>query len=144
MRLRDLDESLTPVPIEETQAALQAVAESAVLPAQDQERSTACLLIVAEQGLVVACRTDGPSPSDPPSVSLQEVEWQVVGIGPPGLAGRVPGGLLGGAAASEHLLTIVAGDRLFEARVAGSDGPEAIATFAREARAAGASDFESD
>lgn len=142
MRLSDLDESLTAVPIEAARAVLEGLHETAVLPAQDQLSATACLLVASRKELLVACRASGPRPGDPPSVVVETIEWSEVGIGPFGLAGRVAGGLLGGAEATDHLLAVVAGERLFEARVAGSRGPEAIETFAKAARLAGAGDFE--
>jgi hypothetical protein len=142
MKLADLDESLTPVPIDDTRKALRGVMVLAVLPAQDQEHETACLLVAGKKKLVVVCRADGPNPHDPPTVALEVVDWHEVGVGPFGLSGRVPGGLLGGAEATDHLLTVVAGDRLFEARVPGSRGPEALTSFASAARRAGARDYE--
>jgi hypothetical protein len=142
MKFADLDESLTPVPIEPAGDALRGVKEAAVLPAQDQEHETACLLVAGKKELLVVCRADGPRPHDPPTVALEVIDWHEVGIGSFGLSGRVPGGLLGGAEATEHLLTVVAGDRLFEARLSGSRGPEAIESFASAARRAGARDYE--
>jgi hypothetical protein len=144
MKLAELDESLTPVPIDAAEKALEGVHETAVLPAQDQVAETACLLVAGRRELLVACRADGERPSDPPTVSVETVDWHAVGIGPFGLAGRVAGGLLGGAEATDHLLTVVAGDRLFEARLPGSRGPEATESFAKAARLAGARDFFPD
>lgn len=142
MRLSDLEESLTAVPIDAVRAVLDGLHETAVLPAQDQVAGTACLLVASHKELLVACRASGQEPRDPPSVVVETVDWPEVGIGPFGLAGRVAGGLLGGAEATDHLLIVVAGGRLFEARIAGSRGPEAIETFAKAARLAGAGDFE--
>jgi hypothetical protein len=142
MRLTELDESLTPVPIEAARDALQGLSETAVLPGQDQLRGTACLLVAGKKGLRVVCRADGPRPHDPPTVAVEAIDWHEVGIGPFGLSGRAPGGLLGGAEATDHLLIVVAGDRLFEAKLPGSRGPEAVESFARAARQAGAADYE--
>lgn len=142
MKFDDLDESLTAVPIDAAAEAVRVSSDAAVVPAHDQESSTACLLVAAKHGLLVVCRADGPLPHDPPTVALEAVDWHEVGIGPFGLAGRVPGGLLGGAVATDHFLTVVAGARLFEARVPGSRGPEAIESFASAARRAGARDYE--
>jgi hypothetical protein len=142
MELSELDERLTPVPIDAARKVLEGLHETAVLPAQDQVDETACLLVAGPKELLVACRADGERPNDPPTVTVETVDWHEVGIGPFGLAGRVAGGLLGGAEATDHLLTVVAGDRLFEARVPGSRGPEATESFAHAARLAGARDFE--
>jgi hypothetical protein len=142
MRLSELDESLTAVPIDSARSVLDGLHETAALPARDQVAETACLLVASRRELLVVCRASGERPSDPPSVVIETVDWHAVGIGPFGLAGRVAGGLLGGAEATDHLLTVVAGDRLFEARIAGSRGPEAIETFVKAARLAGAVDFE--
>lgn len=142
MKFADLDESLTPVPIEAVEEALQGATDQAVLPAQDQEHATACLLVAGPRELLVVCRADGEMPGDPPTITLEGVDWHEVGIGPFGLAGRVAGGLLGGAEATDHLLTVIAGDRLFEARLPGSRGPEAIESFASAARRGGARDYE--
>ena len=142
MRLDELDGDLTPVPVEAVRAALGDVHDKAVLPARDQLDEAACLLIASGRELLVACRARGAQPADPPTVTVEAIDWEAVGIGPFGLAGRVVGGLLGGAEATDHLLTVVAGDRLFEARVPGGRGPEAIESFASAARLAGARDHE--
>ena len=142
MRLAELDESLTPVPIEAAREVLGGVHDAAVLPAQDQVDETACLLVASREELLVVYRAYGERPNDAPTVAVEAVDWREVGIGPFGLAGRVTGGLLGGAEATDHLLTVVAGDHLFQARLLGSRGPEAIESFASAARHAGASDYE--
>ena len=65
-----------------------------------------------------------------------------VAIGPQGLVGRVPGGLLGGPEATNHLVLVQAGGHLFEARLAGADGMEAVEDSASVAWHAGARELE--
>ena len=54
----------------------------------------------------------------------------------------MPGGLLGGPEATHHLVTVQAGPRLYEARLAGVDGMEAVEDFLSVARHAGARELE--
>jgi hypothetical protein len=142
MLFRDLDESVTPVPVDLSARAVEGSAELAVLPVNELERGTACILIAKKGQLWVACRTSAGSPLLPPSVHVEPVEWSRVGIGPLGLVGRIPGGVLGGAIATDHLLTIAAGDHLYEAKLPGEDGMEAVEGFASAALHAGARDYE--
>lgn len=142
MKLADLDESITTVPIDATMEAIDTADELAVLPVRELERGTACLLIARKGQLWIACRTHGERRDGPPSVVTQSVEWNSVGIGPLGTAGRVPGGLLGGPEASDHFVTVVAGDHMYEARLHGSQGMDAVEGFASVALHAGARDFE--
>ena len=142
MLLQDLDESVTPVPIEASTAAVHGSDELAVLPVNELERGTACLLIAKKGQLWVACRTSAGSPLLPPDVHVEPVEWGRVGIGPLGLVGRVPGGVLGGPPSTDHLVTVAAGDHLYEARMHGERGMEAVEGFASVALHAGASDYE--
>ena len=131
MKLIDLDESVTPVPIEASADAVSGTEELAVLPVHELERGTACILIAKQGRLWVSCRTDNGGPAVPPTVSIEPVEWTRVGIGPLGLAGRVPGGLLGGPEATNHLLTVAAGDHLYEACMHGERGMEAVEGFVK-------------
>lgn len=140
MRLSELDETLTPVPIDVVREVLGETHETAVLPVRDQGQSTACVLVATRRTLLIAFRIAGASPHGPPGAVVESVDWRDVSIGPFGLCGRVPGGLLGGAESSVHLLTVVAGNRAFQARVRGIRGPEAIELFATAARRAGARD----
>lgn len=142
MKLADLDESITPVPIEATLAAIDTSDELAVLPVTDQEHGTACLFIARSGKLWIACRTRGITPDAPPGVVTDSVEWHRVGIGPQGTAGRVPGGMLGGPEAADHFLTVVAGDGIYEARLHGARGMKAVEQFSSAALHAGARDFE--
>lgn len=142
MKLKDLDETVTLVPIEATMEAIDTSDELAVLPVRDQEHGTACLLIAREGQLWIACRARGSEPNGPPTVVTESVEWHQVGIGPQGTSGRVPGGYLGGPEASYHFLTLAAGDHLYEAKLPGSWGMDAVEGFASVALHAGARDFE--
>lgn len=142
MMLTEIDETMTAVPID---AAAEAVADGevlAVLPANEQERGTATLLVAKRGKLWIVSRTGGQDPHHPPNVTTDTVEWQEVGIGPFGVSGRVPGGLLGGAVASNHLLTLVAGDHIYHARLPGERGLEAVDSFASVALHEGARDWE--
>jgi hypothetical protein len=133
---------MTTVPIEATMDALDSADELAVLPVQEQEHGTAALLIARSGRLWIACRIQGSEPTGPPGVVIDSTEWHEVGIGPLGTAGRVPGGLLGGPEASDHFVTVVAGDHIYEAKLHGSRGMEAVEEFASVALHAGARDFE--
>ena len=142
MKLTEIDETMTAVPID---AATEAVADGevlAVLPANDQEHGTATLLIAKQGKLWVVSRAYGSDPHDAPGVATDSIEWHEVGIGPFGVSGRVPGGYLGGAVASNHLLTLVAGDHIYLARLPGERGLEAVESFASVAFHAGARDWE--
>ena len=142
MKLTELDEKMTAVPID---AATDAVADGevlAVLPANEQERGTATLLIAKQGKLWIVSRAHGGGRLDAPYVTTDTIEWHEVGIGPFGVSGRVPGGFLGGAAASNHLLTLVAGDHIYEARLPGERGLEAVESFASVAFHEGARDWE--
>ncbi len=142
MKLADLDESVALVPIEATIDAIGADDELAVLPVFDQEHGTACLLIARTGQLWVASRVRSSVPDGPPGVATESVEWHRVGIGPQGAAGRLPGALLGGPEASDHFVIVVAGDRIYEAKLHGTRGMEAVEEFASVALHAGARDFE--
>ncbi len=142
MQLAHIEQDMTPVPLEAARAALAEHRVLAALPANDLEHGTACVLAAAEGWLLVVCRADAGGPQVAPGVVTDAVEWPRVGIGPQGLAGRVPGGLLGGPEATFHLLTVQAGAHLYEARLAGEDGMEAVEDFVSLARHAGARDLE--
>lgn len=142
MKLADLDESVTLLPIDAVREAVGAGHELAVIPARDQERGTACLLIARTGQLWIAWRTQGTDPGGPPDVTTEPVEWHRVGIGPMGSAGRVPGGFLGGPDATDHYLTVVAGDHLFEVRMPRERGMLAVEEFASVALHAGARDYD--
>ena len=114
----------------------------AAMPVSDLEHGTACVLAATEDQLSVACRTDAGGPTVPPGITIDAVGWQEVGIGPQGLVGRAPGGLLGGPEATYHLLTLQVDARLFEARLPGAGGMEVVEDFIGVARQAGASDLE--
>ena len=142
VKLADLDETLTPVPIEDSAEAVTGSEELAVLPVHELERGTACILIAKKGQLWVSCRASAGSPLLPPTVHVEPVEWTRVGIGPLGMVGRVPGGVLGGPEATDHLVTVAAGDHLYEARMHGERGMEAVEGFASAALHAGARDYE--
>lgn len=142
MELAQLDQAMTPVPLEAAQAALRDHSVSSALPANDLEHGTACVLAAAEGRLWIVCRVDGGGPEAVPDVVVDAVEWPRVGIGPQGLVGRVPGGLLGGPEATFHLVTVQADGHLYEARLAGEHGMEAVEDFVSVARHAGAGDLE--
>ncbi len=142
MKLRELDQATTAVPLEACAPALGGSAELAVLPAADLEQGTAVLLVAKQGQLWIVSRADGGGAMAPPSVAVHSVEWHAVGIGPLGVVGRVPGGLLGGPEATDHIVMVMAGDHLYEARLHGSDGMEAVEEFASTALHAGARDFE--
>ena len=142
MQLSQLDQEMTPVPLAATKAKLGAESVLAAMPVHDLEHGTACVLAARLGRLWIACRTDVGGPTVPPDVAVDGVEWHEVGIGPQGLVGRVPGGLLGGPEATYHLVTVQAGGHLFEARLAGEVGMEAVEDFVSVARHAGARDLE--
>ncbi len=142
MLLHDLDESVTPVPIEASAAAMEGSDELAVLPVNELARGTACILIAKKGQLWVSCRASNGGPLQPPTVRLDSVEWSRVGVGPLGLQGRVLGGVLGGPEATDYIVTVAAGDHLYEARMHGERGMEAVQGFASAALHAGARDYE--
>ena len=142
MKLTEIDETMTAVPID---AATEAVADGevlAVLPAKEQEHGTATLLVAKQGKLWIVSRAHGSGPHDAPDVTTDTIEWHEVGIGPFGVSGRVPGGYLGGAVASNHMLTLVAGDHIYQARLPGERGLEAVESFASVALHEGARDRE--
>jgi len=139
VKLEDLDESMTSVPVDAARASIEGDDELGVLPVHDQERGTACLLIATSHQLWIACRARGDS-QELLTVDAGSVPWREVAIGPFGVVGRVPGGFLGGPEASDHILTVLAGDRVFEARLAGERGMDAVEAFASVALHAGAQD----
>ena len=142
MKLTEIDETMTAVPLDEATKALAGGDVLAVLPANDQEHGTAVLLAAKRGKLWIVSRAYGSDPDDAPSITTDSVEWHEVGIGPFGVVGRVPGGFLGGAVASNHLLTLVAGDHMYEARLPGERGVEAVESFASVALHEGARDWE--
>ncbi len=142
MQLSRLDQAMTSVPLEATRAEIDEGSVLAAMPVRDLEHGTSCVLVARQGRLWVACRTDAGGPAEPPGVAIDALEWHEVGIGPQGLVGRVPGGLLGGPEATYHLVTLQAGDQLFEARLPGAAGMEAVEDFVSEARHAGARDIE--
>jgi hypothetical protein len=142
MKLSEMDETMTAVPIDAATAAVADGEVLAVLPANEQEHGTATLLIAKQGKLWIVSRAYGSDPHDAPGVATDSIEWHEVGIGPFGVSGRVPGGYLGGAVASDHLLTVVAGDHIYQARLHGERGSEAVESFASVAFHVGASDWE--
>lgn len=142
MQLMAIDQAMTPVPLEAASAELGESSVVAAMPVRDLERGTACVLAAKQGQLWVACRVDAGGPTVPPGVAIDAVEWHEVGIGPQGLVGRAPGGLLGGPEATHHLVTVQAGPHLYEARLAGADGMEAVEDFLSVARHAGARELE--
>ena len=142
MQLGRIDQSMTSVPLEAALAELDDETVLAALPVRDLEYGTACVLAAKQGRLWIACRTDGGGPTVPPGVATDAVEWHEVGVGPQGLVGRAPGGLLGGPEATFHLVTVQVGSHLYEARLAGADGMEAVEDFVSVVRHAGARELE--
>ena len=125
MQLSDIDQEMTPVPLEPMTAMLDEGSVVAAMPVRDLEHGTASVLAAAEDQLSVAC------------VAIDVVGWQEVGIGPQGIVGRVPGGLLGGPEATYHLRTLQVSTRL-----PGAGGVEVVEDLIGVAHQAGASDLE--
>ncbi len=142
MQMSALDQDLTSVPLEVARSRLDDGSVLAAMPVRDLEHGTACLLVAKQGRMWVACRVDAGGPTVAPDVAIEAVEWHEVGIGPQGLVGRVPGGLLGGPQATYHLVTVQAGEHLYQAKLAGEDGMEVVEDFVSVALHAGARELE--
>jgi hypothetical protein len=142
VELSRIDQSMTPVPLEVAGTEIGEGTVLAAMPVREVEGGTACVLVAREGQLWIASRVSGGGSTASPGVAVDAVEWHEVAIGPQGIVGRVPGGLLGGPEASYHLVTVQAGSRLYEAKLPGSSGMEMVEDFVSVALHAGAHELE--